>query len=254
MTTIKLILKIILYKPLFNIFAVLLLLPGHNVGVTIVILTILIRLILLPSTANSTKMQKKLKDLQPEIDKIKEKYKDDQQAQAKATMEFYQVNKINPFSSCLPLLVQLSILLVLYYVFRNVLTLDRYPELLYSFTPHLTNPADLHTIFLGINLANPSIPLAIITGLLQFWQTKQITPEMPKTQQKNNDNGLQSALGNQMLYLMPIFTVIIALKLPAALPLYWCVTTLFMIGQQHFIFKNNKVDLKGVSVQVKTKS
>jgi len=113
MTAIKSFFKTILYKPLFNLLVLLIwLIPGHNVGVAIIILTVLIRLALLPSTASSIKAQKKLKELQPEIDKIREKYKSDQQAQAKATMDFYKDNKINPFSSCLPLLIQLPILMM----------------------------------------------------------------------------------------------------------------------------------------------
>lgn len=224
--------------------------PGHDVGTAIIILTVLLRFALLPSSAKAIKSQKKLKDLQPEIDKIKEKYKNDQQAQAKATMDFYQQNKINPFSSCLPILIQLPILMVLYYVFRSGLSTARFDELLYGFTPR---PETVNTIFLGIDLTQPNIYLAIITGLLQFWQTKQMTPSEPKKDKnaKDSQNAFQSAMSKQMLYIMPIFTVIIAVKLPAALPLYWATTTLFMVIQQALLLKKSNKDKTGVTVKIK---
>ena len=250
MAAIKSFFKVILYKPLFNILVFFIwAIPGHDVGTAIIILTVLIRLILLPSSANSIKAQKKLKDLQPEIDRIKEKYKNDQQAQAKATMDFYQANKINPFSSCLPLLIQLPILTVLYYVFQSGLSTNRFADLLYSFTPR---PEYVDTMFLGMNISQPNIYLAIVTGLLQFWQAKQMTPSMP-VNKDDKQSAFQSALGKQMLYVMPILTVFIAMKLPAALPIYWSVTTLFMIAQQYFLLKDNKPDKKGITVSVKSK-
>lgn len=251
MASIKSFFKTILYKPLFNILVFLVwAIPGHDVGTAIIILTVLIRVLLMPATANSIKAQKKLKDLQPEIDKIKEKHKDNQQAQAKATMDFYQANKINPFSSCLPLLIQLPILMVLYYVFQSGLSTDRFADLLYGFTPR---PQFVDTFFWGMDISKSNIYLAIITGLLQFWQTKQMTPSEP-AKKDDKQNAFQSALGKQMLYVMPIFTIFIAMKLPAALPLYWSVTTLFMIVQQHYLLKDGKSDKKGITVNVRSKT
>lgn len=253
MTAIKSFLKFLLYKPLYNILVFLVwLIPGHNVGLAIVILTVLVRLALLPSSGKAIEAQKKIKELQPELDKIKEKYKDNQQAQAKAMMDFYNVNKINPFSSCLPLLIQFPILIILYYVLRSGLDTSRFGDLLYSFTPR---PEAMNTMFLGINLANPNIYLAIITGALQFWQTKQITPTqaVKKDGAKEDQNAFQNALGKQMLYIMPVFTVIIAMKLPAALPLYWAITTIFAIVQQGMILKKPANSKTGISVSIRKK-
>lgn len=253
MAAIKSFLKLILYKPLFNLLILLVwLTPGHNVGVGIIALTVIIRLLLLPSSAKSIEAQNKLKNLQPEIDKIKEKYKTDQQAQAKATMDFYKANKISPFSSCLPLLIQFPILIILYYVFQSGLNTNRFAELLYSFTPR---PEFISTMFLGIDLSKPNIYLAIITGLLQFWQTKQMSPVTPPSADKgqNKNDMFQNVLTKQMLYIMPIFTVFIALKLPAALPLYWSITTLFMVAQQWYLMKKGNDSKSGVSVAIRNK-
>lgn len=249
MTAIKSFFKTILYQPLYNalIFFVWLI-PSHNVGLAIIILTVIIRLLLVPSSAKAIESQKQLKELQPELDRIKEKYKGNKQAEAQAMMSFYQANKINPLSSCLPLLIQLPILIILYYVFRDGLDTSRF-NLLYSFMPR---PETINTMFLGMNLSNPNIYLAVITGLLQFWQTKQMMPKKGQTKpDKGTDTAqkFQSVLNSQMLYIMPIFTVFIGLKLPSALVLYWATTTLFAVGQQYWILKQGKIKKVQVSIR-----
>src|SRR3989344_4097267 len=108
---------VILTKPLLNLLIWLYnVIPGQDIGLAIIALTILIRLLLYPSFQKSLKSQKHLQDIQPELDKSRARHKDDKEAQTKAIMEFYQKNKINPFSSCLPLLIQLPILLALFNV------------------------------------------------------------------------------------------------------------------------------------------
>lgn len=243
---IKAFFKTILYKPLYNALIFLVwLIPDHSVGWAIIILTIIIRLLLLPSSAKSIKIQKKMRQLQPELDKIKEKYKEDKQAQAQAMMQFYSQNKVNPLGSCLPLLIQLPVLIILYYVFTVGLDTSRF-DLLYQFTPR---PEFVNAMFLGVNLSKSSLYLAIIAGIFQFIQAKQMMPKSkPKAQktEKNQDNmaELQNILTGQMTYMMPVFTVVIAMKLPSALPLYWIITTVFAIVQQWFILKSRNEEVK----------
>jgi len=239
---IKLVLKTILYRPLFNALIFLVwLIPGHNVAWAIIILTIIIRLILLPSSLSATRQQKRMRDLQPEIQELQEKYKNDKQTQSQALIKFYRENKINPLGSCLPLLIQLPILIVLYYVFLRGLDTARF-DLLYSFTPH---PETIKTVFLGIDLAKPDrFILPVIAGILQFIQGRQT---MPPTQPGKGQE-MQSMISKQMLYLLPVFTVFVAGRLPAALPLYWIITTAFAIVQQWWVFKDkSKVPAQGWS-------
>ena len=233
MTYIKLIVKTILYQPLFNLLIFLVwLIPGHNVAWAIIILTIIIRLILLPSSLNATRQQKRMRDLQPEIQKLQAKYKGDKQKQSQELMKFYRANKVNPLGACLPLLIQLPILLVLYYVFLNGLNTSRF-DLLYSFMPR---PETINTIFLGIDMAKADrFILPVIAGVLQFIQGWQITPKASP-----NQGQMQAMVSKQMLYLMPIFTIFIAGKLPAALPLYWIITTAFAVVQQWWVFSREK--------------
>ncbi|MCJ7829521.1 YidC/Oxa1 family membrane protein insertase, partial [Patescibacteria group bacterium] len=127
--------NIILYKPLFNALVLLYqYLPGHDFGIAVIILTIIIRLILYPLMVQSIRSQKVVSELQPKIQEIQLKYKNDKEKLAKATMELYQKEKINPFGGCLPLLIQLPILIALYQVFWKGLQPGAMVNL-YNFVP-----------------------------------------------------------------------------------------------------------------------
>ncbi len=229
--------QIILYQPIFNAFVALYnLIP--DVGIVILIITVLIKLILYPLTASSIKSQKALTDLQPKLEALKVKFKDDKQAIAQETMKIYKENKVNPFASCLPLLIQLPILIALYYVLRQGLASKSF-ELLYSF---VKNPGTIKTISLGfIELGKTSIILAVLAGGAQFWQTRMMTRRQPP---KNagpgaKDESMMASMNKQMLYFMPFMTVIIGFQLPAGLTLYWFLSTLLTALQQLVVFKKH---------------
>lgn len=226
----------ILYQPFLNALVLLYeYFPGHDFGLAVIVLTVLIRLALYPLMVQSINSQKTLSELQPKIQEIQNKYKDDKERQAKEMMGLYQKEKFNPLGGCLPLLVQLPILIALYQVFWKGLRPEAM-NMLYSFVPH---PGVINSTFLGmINLGEASLLIAILAGITQFFQTKMITPKTPKSQQKNGQMGQFSGmLQKQMLYFFPIFTVFILWRLPAAIGLYWIITALFSIGQQYLIFK-----------------
>jgi YidC/Oxa1 family membrane protein insertase len=144
----------ILFRPLYNAMIFIVdLLPGHEVWIAIVLLTLLIKFILYPLSMSSIKSQRAMQELQPKLNEIREKYKDDKQKQSQEMMKFYRKNKINPLSSCLPLLIQLPILIGLYRVFRDGLNPDSLVYL-YSF---VSAPEFINNMFLGIDLAQTSI-------------------------------------------------------------------------------------------------
>ena len=117
----------VIYRPLLNLLVFFYnVIPGHDVGIVIIVLTIFIRLILAPSFHKSLKSQKAMNDLQPKLGALREKHKGDKEAEAKAMMELYKEHEINPLASCLPLLIQLPILIGLYQVFRIALGGYRY--------------------------------------------------------------------------------------------------------------------------------
>ena len=227
--------NLVLYQPLFNALVLLYeYIPGHDFGVAVIVLTILIKLVLYPLGAQAIRSQKSLSELQPKMKEIKEKFKQDKEQQTKAMMELYKREKVNPLSGCLPLLVQLPILIALFRVFWKGFGEEQMGAL-YSFVPY---SGQIDTTFLGlVNLGEASIILALLTGVVQFIQTKMVTPK-----QKSNRKGppdFSQMMQKQMLYFFPVFTVFILWRLPAAIALYWLVTTLFTIGQQYIMLKKH---------------
>lgn len=227
----------VIYNPILNLLVGLYnIIPGHDIGVVIILVTIVIRLALAPFMHKSLKGQKAMSALQPKIAELREKHKDDQQEQAKAMMSLYKEHNVSPFSSCLPLLIQLPILIALYQVFSKALKGNL--EGLYSF---VSNPGMLNTKLFGIfDLTQPNIVFAVLAGLAQFWQSWLIS----KWQTAPTGDATAKALNIQMLYILPLISVFIAWRLPAGLPLYWIVTTLFAVGQQYYINKTHTVEVK----------
>lgn len=241
MATIGYIFKLILIQPLLNLLVGgYNIIPGHDVGVVIILLTILVRLILAPSFHKSIKSQKNMSALQPKLNEMREKHKDDKEAQAKAMMALYKEHNISPFSSCLPLLIQLPLLIALYQVF--IIGLHGGTDLgayLYHF---IHNPGTISPYFLHyINLAQPSFVLGVIAGIAQYFQSKMILPAA-----SSSNDSTTKALQMQTLYILPVITIIFSLRLPAGLPLYWLTTTLFSIGQQYYIMRAKPAVLPAV--------
>ncbi len=233
----------ILYQPILNLFVGLYaLIP--DVGVIIIILTVLIRAAMYPLTAKSIAAQKSMTELQPKIDALKKKYpkKEDQQQLALETMQLYKEHKINPLGSCLPLLIQLPIFLALNWVMQVGLASTHF-DLLYSFIPrpeHI-NPVTLGLIDLSRSQGVESLVLAVLSGVSQWWQAKMTLRKQPPRQTGvgSNDESIAVAMNQQMLYFLPIITIIVGYKFPAGLSLYWLCSTLLTIAQQYIIFKKS---------------
>lgn len=227
--------NILIYKPLLNLLVLLYqYLPGHDFGLAIIIMTVLVRVALYPLNLQAIRAQKALQEIQPKIQEIQKQYKNDKEKLTKATLELYQKGKINPLSGCLPLLIQLPVLIALFWVFQKGLKPEEMKNL-YGFVP---NPGQIIPFFFGIlDLSKPYLPLAILAGVLQFFQTKMMTPKTPKTGGKSD---ISTMMQSQMTILFPFFTVILLLRLPSAIALYWLITSLFSIFQQYLILKNQK--------------
>ena len=226
---------IILYQPLFN-FLVLLYnyIPGHDFGIAIIFLTLIIRIILFPVSVKAVHSQRSLQKLQPKIQELQKKYKNDKEKQAKETLNLYKTEKINPFSGLLLALIQLPILIALYRVFWNGLK-SKELGVLYGF---VLNPEQINPLFLHvIDLSKPSMVFAILAGLTQYFQTKMLIPQNKPAGEQNKEADFAQIMQKQMLYFFPVFTVIILISLPSALGLYWTVSGLFTVAQQYLIFK-----------------
>lgn len=241
-----------LYEPLFNaLIYIYNVVPYHDIGLAIIIITILIKIILFWPSLSALRSQKALQDTQPALEAIKKKYKGDKEEMGKQLMKFYKDNKVNPFSSCLPLLIQLPILITLYRVFFTGLAVDAETgilaadqlEHLYGFLRDIYTTTPLNTMFLGfVDMAKShNIYLAVLAGLAQFFQTKTLQAKKPAVKTKGSkDEGMAAMMNKQMLYFMPIITVVFGYQFPAGVTLYWLTNTLFSLGQQLYFFNYKK--------------
>lgn len=226
--------NILLYQPLFNALVFLYnYLPGQDFGVAIIFLTVVIRLIIYPISVKALNSQKTLQSLQPKVQEIQKKYKNDKEQLAKETLELYRKEKINPFSGLFLAIIQLPILIALYLVFWRGLN-PKELSLLYGF---IANPGQINTVFLSmVDLAKPNFILAFLAGISQFFQTKMLTPSINKST-KGKELDMSLIMQKQMVYFFPFITVLILMRLPSAIGLYWTASAVFSVAQQYFIIK-----------------
>ena len=223
-------LKIILYFPLVNILALLVsVIPGGDVGVAVIILTILVKLALYPFSQHSIENQVKMSLLAPELNKIKESGASKEE-QARLTFELYKKHKTNPFSGCLVQIPIIFILIALYSVFRTGLNFDS--NILYSFI-HV--PAHINMNFLGfIDLSKTgSILLALLAGVSQYFQAYFMPKPIPSNNKTSNfSDSLNQSMNMQMRYFLPILIAVFGYSFSGAVALYWITSNIFGIGQQ----------------------
>lgn len=232
----------LIYQPLYNTLVFLYnIVPGKDFGISIILITILLRTILIPLYKKQIESQKKLQELQPKIKELQERTKGNKEQQTKQLMELYKENKTNPFSGCLPLIVQLIFLIAIYQVLIKISSNGLTVELnqLYSF---VSDPGKINQYFISLfDLTKPSISIAVLAAIAQYFQTKMLMATQPQTQTKNDSDqpDMAQIMSKQMLYLGPILTLFIGIKFPAGLSLYWLTGTLFMLVQQIIIQKKS---------------
>jgi len=231
-------------KPLFNaLIFIASWVPGHNLGLAIILLTIVVKLVLLLPNQHALEGQRKLQMLQPRMEEIKKKFPNDAARVQEETMKLWKEMKINPLQSCLPTLLQLPILIGLFFVIKNGISIETSKHLTYAFYHDLPT-GYLGYTFLGFDLLKPSVfimpPLLV---LLQFIQMKMM---MGKAKKKNEivvkPSGKKSwipELDQQtvMMYIMPLMIGFFAIRFPAAVSLYWGISTLFGIAQQAYVLR-----------------
>lgn len=231
----------IVYKPLYNTLIFFIgVLPGQSVGGAIILLTIIVKLALYPLTGKSIKAQHAMKELEPELKQIREKHKEDKQLQAKKTMELYQERGVTPFSGCLPLFIQIPIIIGLYWVFKDLKIDD---TMFYGF---ISKPTSLDMHFLVFDLAQKSIILAGLSGVTQFIQThlslgrQSVTPTTLSTDGKPTfQEDFAKSMQVQMRYVLPVMIAVIAFNTSAAVALYWTTSNILSIIQE-LLMKRDK--------------
>lgn len=227
--------NVILYKPIYNLLVILIIFFGGNVGLAIVFVTLLVKLVLLPFTAKTIKSQVAMKAIEPKLQKIREEHATDKQMQSKKTFELYKEHKVNPFTGCFLLLIQLPIIIALYRVVLGGFA--PHPDLLYGIV-HF--PEHINTMFLGFDVTEQrNIILSVVVALLQFVQAWLATRNTSQTKAVATANStqpdMQKAMQAQMKYFMPIMIGLISYRLPAAMGIYWAVNILVTIAQEYYI-------------------
>ncbi len=231
-----------IFYPLYNAFVLLIdALPFLDAGMIVVIFTIIIRLVLFPLAKKSVRTQALMRELNPEIEGIKEKYKDDKQKQSLETFALYKKYKLNPFASILLLIIQLPILIALYriFLFAGFSHIDS--AILYPFVPVPHGVAG--SLFLGIfDVTKDSYVLAFIAAVSQYFQAKLMLPPPPPKKDGPQSMGDSFArnMSLQMKYVMPIVIFFIAYSTTGVVAIYWTVSNIFMIGQEFFVRRQIK--------------
>ncbi|MBI4359384.1 MAG: membrane protein insertase YidC [Candidatus Nealsonbacteria bacterium] len=226
--------QIFLYQPLFNALVLIYnLLPGHDLGLAVIALTFIIKLSTLPLNVRAFKLQQAMARIQPQLKEAQKQYKDRPAEQARVMSEIFKKEKVNPWSSFVPLLIQFPILIALYQLFLSGLWGQQ--NHLYSF---IVRPEVISPQFLGlVDLSQPNLWLAILAGLGQLAQSL-VTPLNPGQTDKDDPRyQINKMIQKQMIFFLPFLTVFILLKLPSALGLYWLATSFLTAGQQYFLNK-----------------
>lgn len=238
------------YEPIYNLFVALItFLPGHSLGLAIIVITLIIRLILLVPQHHMLMSQKKLQVIQPKIKEIQKKYKDDQAKLGVEMLDLYKKEWVNPMGSCLPLLIQMPILIGLYWVISGANDPSNFYHL-YSFFGDF-NPLSINSAFLGLDLQQVGgtigLIFAITLGIIQWIQAKlsfaynpPAKKESKEITEKQEGEAPEMALDpalmqKMMLYMMPIMIAVSSYFFPLGVGLYWFIWTVFVIIQQWYV-------------------
>ncbi|MDE2399494.1 MAG: membrane protein insertase YidC [Patescibacteria group bacterium] len=239
--------NIVLYHPLINALAFLVsIIPGGDVGLAVILLTVLVKIILFPLSQKSIESQAQMSILAPELNKIKESGASKEE-QARLTFELYKKHKTNPFSGCLLILIQIPIIFALYYVFYKGIIFNS--NVLYSFI-HV--PAHINMLFLGIlDISGKSLFLAILAGVSQYLQAYYMPK--PAVSASNTPGSFAESFSKsmtmQMKYIFPFIVAFIAYRISGAIALYWITSNLFAVGQQLYAKRHDPLVIEALPVE-----
>lgn len=231
------------FDPVYNVLVFFLdIVPGGDVGLAIILTTLAVKLVLLPLALKAARTQVVMRELEPKLREVKEKFKDKREEQARAMMEIYRDAGLNPFASIVLILIQIPIIISLYLSVSKgggVPLPDINIALLYSFMPE---PETVSMLFLGfLDMAGKSLPLAALAGITQFLHARLAipAPEPRKDgQEANFKDDFARSMQTQMRYVMPFIIFMVAYYISAAIALYFTVSNLVSLAQEHYVKKH----------------
>jgi YidC/Oxa1 family membrane protein insertase len=217
-----------IYQPILNSLLWFYQITGENLGLAIIILTLVVRAILIPFTLPQLRSAKKMADLKPELDALKKKHGHDAKLFQQKQLEFYKTHNVNPAAGCLPFIAQFVVLIALYQVFMNTLGGNGMGEINSLF------------LFWDLKSKDATFVLPVLAGILQFITSLAILPAVENqpekrpgsAEQKQDVAEMATTMQQQMVFMMPIMTIIFSLQFPSGLALYWVITTAFSLVQQ----------------------
>lgn len=228
------------FDPLYNALVILFnVAPWADAGIIIILLTVLVRLVLYPLSKKAVVTQVKMAEISPELEAIKEKYKDKAEEQARRTLALYREKGVNPFSGIFVILIQIPIIFALYQIFLH------FPEvradLLYSF---VSTPGAVDPTLLGlIDLSGKSLLLALLAAVSTYFQFQVVSRYQKAPQGNSFGDNLTRSMQTQMKYVFPVIVFFIAFKISGVIALYWLTTNLFSIGQEIYVRSKVKPSL-----------
>ena len=232
----------VIYQPIYNALALIVaLVPGGDVGIGIIVLTIVVRFVLFPLSMSAIKSQIAMNRVGPALKALQDEHKDDKEALGKKTMELFRENKINPFSSFLLILIQLPVIIGLYVVLRaeaKQISFD--PSVLY---PFVHAPVHVSLMFLGIlNLTGKSFVLAAIVAVTQFFYARLLRPSKPPVPKPTGHKAsfqedMASNMQLQMQYVFPFLMAAVSYFATSAIALYFIASNAFSILQEIVVQK-----------------
>ncbi len=220
------------FNPLYNFLLLMLkVAPWMDVGVAVILITFLVRLILYPLSRKAVLTQVKMAEIGPQVEKIKQQYKDKPDEQARQTLALYREKGVNPFSGILVILIQIPVIIALYRIFLRLPQVDI--SFLYSF---VQAPTHINTVFLGFfDLTTKSLVIALLAALATLWQLTISTKGQQKPQGNSFGDNLAASMQGQMKYFFPVIVFFIAYKASGVLALYWLTTNLFSVAQELYV-------------------
>jgi YidC/Oxa1 family membrane protein insertase len=234
------------YAPLYNGLILLLdYIPWINVGVAVILFTCIVKVALFPLSKKSIRTQLEMKKMEPEMNEIKLKYKDNKQVQAEKIMALYKEKNLNPFSGIALMFIQLPVLIALYYVFLRGGLPNIDHNVLY---PFVKAPDMVNMMFFGIDITKTSTIFAVFAALAQFFQMQLTIPKTPKKakvsgQKDDFKDELAKSMNMQMKYVMPVIIFLVAKSFPVVVSLYLITGSIFAIGQEFYMRREKKPEL-----------